>query len=287
MTVLLLVAAITVQLVIVAPRPPRVRSAAAAGSSRPSLHEAVEGLRVIRNQPILLGVISLDLFAVLFGGAVALLPAIADELGVGAVGFGWLRAAGGIGAGLVTITLARRPVTRHVGQVLLLVVAAFGLFTIVLGLTSSFVVAFVAMAALSGFDAVSVFIRSTLVPLVVTADTRGRVLAVENVFIGASNELGAFESGIAGQFLGTSVAVVLGGLATIAVAAGWWILFPPLRNTDRFPSSVNQGSADGGSVAAPVDAPLHAPVEAPVDASSVDPSLSAGSAGAGGEMLRE
>ena len=176
----------------------------------------------------------------LFGGAVALLPVIAEEkLGVGAVGFGWLRAAGGIGAAVVTIALARRPITRHVGRVLLLVVAAFGLFTIVLGLTRSFAVAFVAMAALTGFDAVSVFIRATLVPLVVTADTRGRVLAVENVFIGASNELGAFESGVAGQALGTTAAVVLGGVATIGIAGAWWVLFPTLRNTDRFPTSVN------------------------------------------------
>jgi MFS family permease len=242
MTVLLLVAAGTIQLVQVRPRPGAAETGRRA-SSRPSLHDALEGLRVIRRQSILLGVISLDLFAVLFGGAIALLPAIAEErLGVGAVGFGWLRAAGGIGAALVTLALAHRPITRHVGPVLLAVVAAFGVFTVVLGLTRHFAVAFVAMAALTGFDAVSVFIRSTLVPLVVTADTRGRVLAVENVFIGASNELGAFESGVAGELLGTSAAVVLGGVATLAVAAGWWLLFPALRNTDRFPASVHAAS---------------------------------------------
>jgi predicted MFS family arabinose efflux permease len=257
MAVLLAVAAVTIQLVSVRPFDRRPATGATTGattgasgrSSRPSVREAVEGLRVIRAQPILLGVISLDLFAVLFGGAVALLPAIAEErLGVGAVGFGWLRAAGGIGAAVVTIGLARRPIRRHVGRILLLVVAAFGLFTIVLGLTQSFVVAFLAMAVLTGFDAVSVFIRGTLVPLVVTADTRGRVLAVENVFIGASNELGAFESGVAGQVLGTSAAVVLGGMATIAIAGVWWVVFPALRNTDRFPTSVG-ARADTAEVA--------------------------------------
>src|SRR6185503_5946808 len=113
-----------------------------------------------------------------------------DRLGVGAVGLGWLRAEGGIGAGCVTLMLARRPITRRVGRTLLVVVAAFGVGTIVLGVTRSYAVAFVAMAALSGADAVSVFIRATLVPLATPESKRGRVLAVENVFIGASNELG-------------------------------------------------------------------------------------------------
>jgi MFS family permease len=206
--------------------------------AREGLHEAFEGLRFIRGHAVLLGAISLDLFAVLFGGAVALLPAIAeDRLHVGAVGLGWLRAAGGIGAAIVTLALARSPLREKVGRTLLLVVALFGVFTIVLGVTRSFVVAFIAMAVLSGADAISVFIRATLVPLVTPADKRGRVLAVENVFIGASNELGAFESGVAGQVLGPSGAVVLGGLATMAIAAGWWFAFPGLRDVDRFPES--------------------------------------------------
>lgn len=212
--------------------------AAAATRARPGLHEALEGLRFIRGQPVLLGAISLDLFAVLFGGAVALLPAIAkDRLGVGAVGLGWLRAAGGIGAGLVTLGLAIRPLRRFIGKTLLGVVSVFGAATIVLGVTRSFALAFLALAVLSGADAVSVFIRATLVPLVTPEATRGRVLAVENVFIGASNELGAFESGVAGQLLGTTGAVVLGGVGTLAVAATWWVLFPPLRNVDEFPAA--------------------------------------------------
>ena len=199
-------------------------------------HEALEGLRFIRRHQVVLGAISLDLFAVLFGGAVALLPAIAeDRLGVDAVGLGWLRAAGGIGAGLVTLVLAVRPLRRHVGRILLIAVAAFGVGTIALGVTRSFLVAFIAMAVLSGADAVSVFVRATLVPLVTPQEKRGRVLAVENVFIGASNELGAFESGVAGQVLGAAPAIVLGGAATLGIAAIWWKAFPALRDVDEFP----------------------------------------------------
>jgi predicted MFS family arabinose efflux permease len=217
---------------------PAMGHAAAAEPARAGIHDALEGLRFIRRHPVLLGAISLDLFAVLFGGAIALLPAIAkDRLGVGAVGLGWLRAAGGLGAAAVTVVLAVRPARRKVGRILLSVVALFGVWTIVLAFTRSFALAFVAMAILSGADAVSVFIRATLVPLVTPADKRGRVLAVENVFIGASNELGAFESGVAGQLLGTSSAVALGGVATLAVAASWWFLFPALREVDRFPDA--------------------------------------------------
>jgi MFS family permease len=205
---------------------------------RSGMHEAMEGLRFVRSRPILLGAISLDLFAVLFGGAVALLPAIAeDRLGVGAVGLGWLRAATGIGAGAVALFLTARPVSRRIGRTLLTCVAVFGVGTIVLGVTTSFAIAFVALLVLSGADAVSVFIRSTLVPLITPADKRGRVLAVEAVFIGASNELGAFESGVVGQLLGPAAAVVLGGIGTLVVAALWWGLFPDLRDVDSFPSA--------------------------------------------------
>jgi len=200
------------------------------------MREALEGLRFVRADPIVLGAISLDLFAVLFGGAVALLPAIAkNRLGVGVVDLGWLRAASGIGAGAMTLLLAARPVGRRIGRTLLAVVGVFGVFTIVLGLTRSFAVAFVALVVLSGADAVSVFIRATLVPLATPDAMRGRVMAVENVFIGASNELGGFESGVTGQVLGTSGSVVLGGVATLVVAAGWSVLFPALRRLDRFP----------------------------------------------------
>lgn len=202
-----------------------------------SVREALLGFRFIRRQPVLLGAISLDLFAVLFGGAVALLPAIAeDRLHVGAVGLGWLRAAGGIGAALVTLVLAVRPVQRHVGRVLLVAVALFGAVTVLLGTTRSFVVAFVALAVLAGADSVSVFIRATLVPLATPPELRGRVLAVENVFIGGSNELGAFESGVVGQLLGAPAAIVVGGVATMAIATAWWFWFPDLRDVDQFPT---------------------------------------------------
>ena len=236
-TLLLLVGAVSIMLL----QP--LQHAASALRRHSGLREAVEGVRFVRSQPILLGAISLDLFAVLFGGAVALLPAIAqNRLGVGAVGLGLLRAAIGIGAGTVTLVLVGRPVVRRVGRTLLVAVALFGVGTIVLGVTTSFVVAFIALAALSGADSVSVFIRSTLVPLVTPHDKRGRVLAVEAVFIGASNELGAFESGVAGQLLGPAAAVVLGGAATLGVAALWWTLFPALREVDRFPSSIEPAS---------------------------------------------
>jgi MFS family permease len=206
-----------------------------APSRRATLREAVQGLGVIRREPILLGAISLDLFAVLFGGAVALLPAIAEQqLHVGAVGLGWLRAAGGMGSAVTGAFLAIRPRHRHVGVTLMVAVGIFGLATIGLGLTHSFALAFAALFVLAGADAVSVFIRSTISPLVVPDVVRGRVLAVENVFIGASNELGAFESGLAGQLIGTSGAVISGGIATVAVVVIWTAAFPSLRNIDRF-----------------------------------------------------
>jgi predicted MFS family arabinose efflux permease len=203
---------------------------------RAGYRAAFDGFRFVRRQPILLGAISLDLFAVLFGGAIALLPAIAEEqLHVGAVGLGWLRAAVGIGAGVTTLYLARRPIRNHVGRVLLIAVAIFGLFTILLGVTHTYAVAIIAVVILSGADAISVFIRGTLVPLVTPSDMRGRVLALESVFIGASNELGAFESGVAGQALGAGGAIIFGGFATIAIAGIWALTFPALRTINHFP----------------------------------------------------
>lgn len=200
------------------------------------IHDALEGYRFIRREPVLLGAITLDLVAVLFGGAVALLPAIAEErLGVGAVGLGWLRAAIGIGAALMTIGLALRPLRRHIGVVLLIAVAVFGAGTIVLGSTTSFAVAFVALAVAAAADAISVYIRATLVPLLTPDEMRGRVLAMEMVLIGGSNELGAFESGVTGAIFGPAIAVVIGGVASVVTAFGWWFGFPALRKTDGFP----------------------------------------------------
>jgi MFS family permease len=207
----------------------------AESSERPTLRSAVEGLQYIRRTPILFAAISLDLFAVLFGGAVALLPVIAEErLGVGNIAYGWLRAAAGIGAGLVALFLAVRPLRRNVGRWLLVSVAIFGLGTIVLGLTRTYWIAFVAMLVIHGADMVSVFVRGAIVPLVTPDDKRGRVSAVENVFIGATNELGAFESGVAAQAVGVPATVVGGGVLTLGVVGLWWVKFKQLRNVDRF-----------------------------------------------------
>ena len=202
---------------------------------KPSVRSALEGLRFIRRTPIVLGAMTLDLFAVLFGGAVALLPAIAkDQLHVGDVAYGWLRAAGGIGAASMALLLSIRPLRRFVGRALFCAVAVFGAATVVLGVTHNYVVAFGALVVLAGADMVSVFVRGSLVPLVTPDEKRGRVLAVENVFIGASNELGAFESGMAAQYLGLRVAVIGGGIATIVVVGFCVFAFPALRAVDRF-----------------------------------------------------
>ncbi len=200
-----------------------------------ALSDALEGFKFIRHTPMLFGAISLDLAAVLFGGAVALLPAIAeDRLGVGAVGLGWLRAAVGIGAGVVAVAMAIRPLNRHIGKTLLSVVAVFGLGTIVLGLSRNYVLAFVAVLILSAADAVSMFIRATLVPLATPGHMRGRVLALENVFIGDSNELGAFESGVTAALMGLTGAIIFGGVGTLAVVVIWWFCFPVLRKVNQF-----------------------------------------------------
>lgn len=202
---------------------------------RPTLRHAMEGLHFIRRTPILLAAISLDLFAVLFGGAIALLPVIAEErLHVGDVAYGWLRASAGIGAAAMAVFLASRPVTRRVGRTLLIVVAVFGVHSIVLGLTHSYAVAFVAVLIGSAADMVSVFIRGSIVPLVTPDEKRGRVTAVEGVFIGASNELGAFESGAVAAAVGVPATVVGGGIATMAIVGFFWRAFPSLRNVDRF-----------------------------------------------------
>ena len=221
-------------------------------SERPTVSSAVEGLRFVRRTPILLGAIALDLFAVLFGGAVALLPAIAEKrLHVDAGGLGLLRAAGGVGAVLSAAVLSVRPLRDHIGRILFVVVAIFGAATIWLGVTRSFGMALAAMFVMNAADSVSVFIRGTLVPLATPANMRGRVLAVEQVFIGASNELGAFESGVAARAFGTVGAVVSGGAATIVIAALFWVAFPALRRVRRF-SDVSSTTRDVSPTASDV-----------------------------------
>jgi hypothetical protein len=199
------------------------------------MSKALEGLRFVRRTPIVLAAISLDLFAVLFGGAIALIPAVAEErLEVGDIAYGWLRAAPGIGAALMAVWLAMRPVRRHVGPTLLVVVALFGFGTVVFGLTRNYAVAFIALIVISAADMISMFIRGSLVPLATPDDQLGRVTAVEGVFIGASNELGAFESGVAARVFGLPWSIALGGMMTMAIATSFAWLFPSLRRIDTF-----------------------------------------------------
>ncbi len=199
-----------------------------------SLAIVLEGLRYIWHHKLILGSISLDLFAVLLGGAVALLPVYAsDILKTGAFGLGILRSAPGAGAVLMAIALAYFPLRRHVGVSMLACVFGFGVFTVVFGLSRSLWLSLPSLALIGGFDMVSVFIRQTLVQLATPDDMRGRVSAVNWIFIGASNELGQFESGVTAQWFGTVPAVVLGGLGTIGIVLLWSWLFPSLRRVDQ------------------------------------------------------
>lgn len=222
-------------LMIVPPGDVRRAAVAAGAGVRAVIVQALEGLRYVRRNRVVLGAISLDLFAVFLGGVQLLLPAIATErLGVGAVALGWLAAGVGIGAAAVMLALSVRPLQRRVGPWMLGSVALFGAGTVVLGLTRSYVVALLALVVLGGADAVSIFVRGTLVPLATPEEMRGRVLAVEYVFIGGSNELGGFRSGVTAALLGVAGAVVFGGLGALAVVAVWSLVFGELRRIDRF-----------------------------------------------------
>ena len=205
-----------------------------AGAGSPDLASVLGGVRLVRRTPVLLGAISLDLFAVLFGGAVALLPVFArDVLDVGPAGLGLLRAAPAVGALCAAFVLAHRPVRRHAGRTLLTVVALYGITIVVFGLSETMWLSLAALAAGGAVDTVSVVLRQTILPLVTPDELRGRVTAVEMVFISASNELGAFESGVAAAVLGAVPAVVVGGIVTIGVALTWTRLFPQLAEVDR------------------------------------------------------
>jgi len=208
----------------------RVRLAEAAAD----LGDVLAGVRLIRRTRVLFGAISLDLFAVLLGGAVALLPIFAkDILEVGPTGLGLLRASAPAGAFLSAILIARRPVRRRAGPILFVVVAGFGASMVVFGLSRQMWLSMLALAFAGAFDLVSMVLRATILPLVTPDELRGRVNAVEMVFISASNELGAFESGVAAALIGAVPAVVLGGIATVVVAVLWWRLFPELAGVDR------------------------------------------------------
>jgi MFS family permease len=189
-----------------------------------------EGMSFLRRTPVLLGAITLDLFAVLFGGATTLLPIFATTiLHVGAIGLGWLRAAPSIGALIVALTLAHRPPFQRAGRTLLLVVAGFGVATIVFGVSRSFWLSLVMLLALGGLDNVSVVIRSTLALTRTPDEMRGRVAAINGLFVNASNQLGGFESGLTAQLLGPAVSVAGGGVGTILVVVAVALVWPELR----------------------------------------------------------
>ncbi len=192
-----------------------------------------EGLVYVWRQKIVFGSISLDLVAVLLGGATALLPVYAkDILHVGPQGFGLLRASPAIGASLVAAWLAARPIRQHAGLKMFGGVALFGAATIVFGLSRSMVLSAIALALLGAGDMISVFVRQSLVQIVTPDPMRGRVAAVSTLFIGASNELGEFESGLAARLVGPVLAAVLGGVGALAATALWAKLFPDLRKAD-------------------------------------------------------
>lgn len=199
-----------------------------------AVERVIEGIRFVRQRPVVLGAISLDLFAVLLGGATALLPVYArDILHVGPIGLGVLRSAPAIGAAVVALSLGRKPLERNTGSMMFGAVAIFGLATIVFGISTSFYLSLAALLVLGASDMVSVFIRSALIQFATPDAMRGRVSAVNMLFIGASNELGEFESGLTASWFGTVPSVILGGIGTLIVVAVWMGLFPPLRKVDR------------------------------------------------------
>jgi MFS family permease len=204
-----------------------------------SLDTLFAGLRYVWSNKPILGAMSLDLFAVLLGGAVALLPIFArDLLKIGPWGLGLLRSAPAIGAATVAILLASFPIGRRAGRVMFAGVFVFGVATIVFGVSRSFTVSLVALVVLGAADMVSVVIRSTLVQLRTPDEMRGRVSAVNMVFIGASNELGEFESGVTAAWLGPELAVLVGGIGTCIVVVTWALLFPELFAVDRLARDV-------------------------------------------------
>jgi MFS family permease len=203
-------------------------------------HDFLGGFAFVWKKKPVLGAISLDLFAVLFGGVVALLPAYADKiLHVDSIGLGLMRAAPGVGAAIVAFTLGVRPITRHAGTWMFGGVALFGVCMITVGLSTSLWLSVIALAIAGAGDMVSVFTRSMLVQLETPDAIRGRVSAVNSMFIGASNELGAFRAGIQAAWAGIVPSMIWGGVCTLAVVASYLGLFPQLRKLDKFPEPVH------------------------------------------------
>jgi MFS family permease len=212
----------------------RIRLESSARPRQPvNLRTVFAGIHYIWRQKIVLGSISLDLFAVLLGGAVALLPVYAREiLKTGPWGLGLLRCSPGIGAASMALLLAHRPLKGRSGVTMLWCVAGFGVFTILFGLSHSLILSMIALVLVGATDMVSVMVRAVLVQLATPDEMRGRVNAVDMIFIGASNELGQFESGLTAAWFGTVPAVVLGGIGTLVVTALWAWGFPELRNAN-------------------------------------------------------
>ncbi|MBO0902674.1 MFS transporter [Jiella sonneratiae] len=199
-----------------------------------SLQTIVAGFRFIWKEKVVLGAISLDLFAVLLGGAVALMPVYArDVLDAGPSALGLLRAAPGFGAIPMALFLAAHPIRNHAGAIMFVFVGLFGAFTMLFGLSTSIWISVPALMLMGASDMISVYVRETLMQLWTPDDVRGRVNAVNQVFIGASNELGEFRAGSMAALIGAVPAVVLGGAATVAVAGGWAVMFPALRKAQR------------------------------------------------------
>lgn len=200
-----------------------------------TLESVFSGVAFIQSRRVLLGTMSLDLFAVLLGGATALLPVYArDILGVGPVGLGLLRSAPALGALAISVFLARYPLERRIGPTLFRSVIVFGVATVVFGVSTNFVLSLVALTILGAADVVSMVIRMSLAQIRTPDAMRGRVTAVHSLFTGTSNQLGAFESGVVAALVGTVPSVVIGGLGTILVAALWMALFPELRRLRTF-----------------------------------------------------
>jgi MFS family permease len=199
-----------------------------------SLSTVFDGFRYIWREKLILGAISLDLFAVLLGGAVALLPVYAREiLHGGPWALGILRSAPGVGAGIMAIAIAHRPLKNRAGATMLWCVAGFGLCTVIFGVSRSFAVSLLALFFVGATDMVSVIVRATLIQVATPDEMRGRVNAVDMIFIGASNELGQFESGITAQWFGVVPAVILGGIGAIVVTGLWAWMFPQLRKVNN------------------------------------------------------
>lgn len=208
-----------------------------------SVRSVLEGITYICSKPEILGAISLDLFSVLLGGATALLPIFArDILTTGSLGLGLLRAAPAVGALGMSLYLAKRPLQGRVGRTMFAAVAVFGLGTIVFGLSENFLLSLAALVTLGASDMISVVIRSTLIQLETPDEKRGRVSAVNSIFIGTSNQLGEFESGVTASWFGVAPAVVIGGVGTLLVVGLWMRLFPALLHRDRLvPGGATRG----------------------------------------------